>query len=292
MGAGEPTTFTGRRSTMELWLGVGLVVFGVAISTLGWSSRADSPYFLVLAAWMVSGGAAALVADRRRARTVSASAEGLSLIRMDGTEQLVPWEAVRRVRGTDELGFPTRDEHLELVNGDLVGLPRRLPRGSIDRWRTDLGAPAAARDQEAVRTWRIPHDKVAGWNVVIQLPVLVFVLSRPWGAFPEWARYSPVVLLVLVAAGVAVVAFAWRREAREVRADRDGLALPRFRGPRRIPWWDIVAVNGTDGRLMDEPRVELRDGSVITLPATVPATVIREWRDDLAPPAADDPVGT
>ena len=32
-----------------------------------------------------------------------------------------------------------------------------------------------------------------------------------------------------------------------------------------------------------EPRLELRDGTTVPIPTTVPATVVAQWRDKLAP---------
>lgn len=281
MGGAADQRFTGRRVTADLCFGLVLLVAGIGmVALLASGGTEDVLYLLAVSALVLASGVALLVVDTRRARTVSASLDGLRLTDALGRQRLVPWATLRRVRTLTERGFPGRDEHLDLVDGELVTLPPRLPDGSIERWREELSVPEppsadppSARD----RVWRIPVRKVPSWVGLLQLPNLVFLLSGPW------AGYSLVLLVPLVLVLAVVVGISYRRDRREVRADPAGLTLPRFRGPRRLAWTDVVNVGGTSGRWDDDPRLELRDGTTVPLPLTVPASVVARWRDELAP---------
>ena len=240
----------------------------------------DVVYLAVVAVMLALGGVALLVVDAGRARTVSASVEGLALADALGRSRLVPWQSVRRARTFTERGFPGRDEHLDLTDGELVALPPRLPDGSIERWRQDLGVPEPPEVDAAGaagRVWRIPVRRIPSWVGLLQLPTVVFLVSGPWGG------YSLALLLPLVLVLAVVVGISYRQDRREVRADAAGLTLPRFRGPRRVGWEDVLTVGGTSGRWDDEARLELRDGTTVPLPPAVPASVVARWRDELAP---------
>lgn len=279
-------SFAGRRATGETWVGVFLLACGTGLGVLLSGGDGDLGYLVVVTVVVLVAAVAVLVVDARRARTVTASQAGVVLVDAVGRRRVVPWSTVRRVRTYRELGFPGRDEHLELVDGSLVALPARLPDGTLERWRRELGAPEPGPDRPptpGARVWRIPVAKIPSWGLVMQLPTLVFLASGPW------AGYS-VVLLTLALTSVAVVAaIAHRQDRREVRADAYGLTLPRFRGPLRVAWTDIAVVGGLSGRWDDEPRLELHDGSTVALPRSVPATVVAQWRDELEPGAEAPP---
>lgn len=164
-------------------------------------------------------------------------------------------------------------------------LPRRLPFGTIERWRDERSATFAPPERGGVaRVWRFPVEKAPIWVVVVQLPTIVVLLPRPLASLAGGGPgVAVLVLLGITAVAAAFVAVALRPDRLRVSADRDGLLLPRFRGPRRIPWSDVRAVRGMSGRWNDEPRLELRDGGTVKLPATVPAAVVEQWRQELAP---------
>lgn len=280
MGEGAAREFTGRRTTVNTWFGLILLAAGVGMATLlVVEPGEDFGYLVVVAALALVAGVAVLVVDARRARRVSVSQDGLTLTDGLGRQRVVPWQSVRRVRTMTELGFPGRDEHLDLVDGDLVALPSRLPDGSVERWREELAVPEPDPEPSGTdeRVWRIPVKKLPEWIVLLQVPNLAFLVSGPW------AGYSLVLLVVLLSVTAVVLGISYRKDRREVRADSDGLALPRFRGPRRIGWADVTTVSGTSGRWDDEPRLELSDGTTVRIPLTVPATVVARWRDELAP---------
>jgi hypothetical protein len=169
-----------------------------------------------------------------------------------------------------------------------------MPYGTIERWRDERSAAFAPVERGGdERVWRFPAEKAPIWVVAAQLPTLALLVSRPLaslaGAGPGVAV---LILLGITAVAAAVFAVALRPDRLRVRADRHGLLLPRFRGPRRIPWSAVAAVRGTTGRWNDEPRLDLHDGTTVKLPATVPAAVIEQWRQDLAPGHPTDEIVT
>lgn len=276
-------SFSGRRVTADTGFGLVMTVAGaVMLAVLVRGAGEDTVYLSVVMGLVLFSGAAILLLDARQARRVSAAVAGLCLTDALGRQRAVPWPEVRRVRTLTERGFPGRDEHLDLVDGRLVALPAGLPDGSIQRWRRDLD-PSEPQDDDpgsGAPVWRIPAKKMPSWVFLLQLPNLLFLASGPW------AGYSLLLLGLFVLLLGVVLGVSYRQDRREVRADREGLSLPRFRGPRRISWADVRAVGGLSGRWDDEPRLELRDGSTVPLPVTVPAAVIARWRAELATPSS------
>lgn len=106
MGDGEDRAFTGPRMSSELWGGALLVLSAGACVWLGVDVVDERAYWLTVAALVVCAGVVVLTVWGRRCHTVSASPAGLHLADARGRERVVPWEAVRRVRGSNEKGSP------------------------------------------------------------------------------------------------------------------------------------------------------------------------------------------
>lgn len=253
------------------WLvGYVLTIAGGVAAAAGffWAEGTEA---LALAVVLLLAAAWLFFLDRRTPRRVVGSAQGLSLVSAARVKEY-PWGRVRRVRTSGGRGLPALDALLSLQDGTLVALPRKVPAGTIDRWRTELGGdgPPAGLPE----TWRLAEFTL-NWPGILASAVLAMsvqaTLQRGDVGVPG---FLAVVVGVFLTLSVLSYVNPFRLHPRQVTADAAGVSFG-VGGRRRVLWSDVTAVRPVD-RYQDKPVLERRDGSVVSLGGP-PLEVVRRW---------------
>lgn len=269
-------TFVRVFGVMWFAFGVGFLAF-TALADRLFDEPATAYHLAVPVMWLVAG-AVLLAWAARHPRTVRADPAGVHLDR--GRVTFVPWRDVLRTQ-TMPTGLDVHDVWLETSDNRLVRLPSRVPPGTVETWRYELGGEPGSADLEARSTWARAPVGPAGEAQLPQLVLWPYLLSGP---LIGGERVS--VLLSTTALAVLAAVLITRRRVAPVRASASGVTLRRYGRTVTLPWSDIRDVRAKKGHPAARFALVLGEGKEVPLPPGLTADVVRGWAEEQASRAA------
>ncbi len=269
-------TFVRVFGVMWLTFGVGFLAFAAFAD--GELAEPSNAYYLAVPLMWATAGVVMLAWAARQPLTVRADSAGVHLDR--GRVSFVPWRDIPRTQ-TLPIGLDVHDVWIETSENQLVRLPSRVPAGTIETWRYELGGEPGSAGVEARSTWARAPVGPAGEAQLPQLVLWPYLLSGP---LIGGERVS----VLLATTGVAVVAalVITRRRVAPVRASGPGVTLRRYGRTVTVPWSDIRDVRARKGHPAARFALVLGDGKKVPLPPGLTADVVQGWAEEHASRAA------
>lgn len=284
MGDGDVEGTAHRQLRSGWWTFVrvfGVMWFAFGAGFLAFTALADrvfdeppTAYHLAVPVMWLVAGAVLLAWVARQPRTVRADPAGVHLDR--GRVSFVPWRDILRTQ-TLPTGLDVHDVWLETSDNRLVRLPSRVPAGTVETWRYELGGEPGSSGVDARSTWARAPVGPAGEAQLPQLILWPYLLSGP---LIGGERVS--VLLAATAVAVVAAVVIVRRRVAPVRASASGVTLHRFGRTVTVPWADIRDVRARKGYPAARFALVLGDGKEVPLPPGLTAEVVQGWADEHA----------